>query len=450
MGDGFTAAADRDYFTVFDWMIHPEGLGLRVSSAQCPVYARIYGASHHGSGASMETQGHLAEVLGLSRQSVNSAVASLLSSGLIVERGVVGPKGTGIKLLAAAQAPIDAAIERCAAVRQAGVEGAGTGWELVRPTDSFPQSAAQDLVKKLDKVVKNPDNLVKKVDKVVKELDKVATCGDARAGEESRGGGAGASSAANDVYINKNKLNKNNSFNSHSHTKGVDPSGREATLATLPEGERRALGAILASSPRHVDAGHLPETVTEWRRLVDGGADPTQIEEAWKSYLEWFYSPERPAEEKDLRYVLFPANFFRRPQGWLRWRPAGAHGRDGDATPRGGGGPVFRKASSGGSRVWLAGAPGAQMDVVCSCDEAPSEEDARRIWAESRRRAETGRRRPEAPKTATGDASRTRGREGGGRTLSAILTAPETIPSGAGESPGAARAPDARRRTGTG
>ena len=40
-------ALDRNFYTVFDWMVDPAGLGLKASSAELSVYAKIYSMSHH-------------------------------------------------------------------------------------------------------------------------------------------------------------------------------------------------------------------------------------------------------------------------------------------------------------------------------------------------------------------------------------------------------------------
>ncbi len=34
-------ALDRNFYTVFDWMVDPAGLGLKASSAELSVYAKI-------------------------------------------------------------------------------------------------------------------------------------------------------------------------------------------------------------------------------------------------------------------------------------------------------------------------------------------------------------------------------------------------------------------------
>ena len=39
------SALDRNFYTVFDWMVDPAGLGLKASSAELSVYAKIYSMS---------------------------------------------------------------------------------------------------------------------------------------------------------------------------------------------------------------------------------------------------------------------------------------------------------------------------------------------------------------------------------------------------------------------
>ena len=64
-------------------MVDPAGLGLKASSAELSVYAKIYSMSHHSAYGYYVTQDQLALDLYISRRSVQRALDSLCKAGLI-------------------------------------------------------------------------------------------------------------------------------------------------------------------------------------------------------------------------------------------------------------------------------------------------------------------------------------------------------------------------------
>lgn len=81
---------DADFLTIYDWMWSPNGLGLKLGSMKAVLYARIYGASHHSSGAMFESQSSLATSLGFSRQKTSEALKGLVADGLVSIVGRLG------------------------------------------------------------------------------------------------------------------------------------------------------------------------------------------------------------------------------------------------------------------------------------------------------------------------------------------------------------------------
>ena len=81
---------DADFITFYDWMWSPDGLGLKLGSLKSVLYARIYGASHHSSGAMFETQSSLASSLGFSREKTSKALKELVADGLVAIVGRLG------------------------------------------------------------------------------------------------------------------------------------------------------------------------------------------------------------------------------------------------------------------------------------------------------------------------------------------------------------------------
>ena len=109
-------ALDRNFYTVFDWMVDPAGLGLKASSAELSVYAKIYSMSHHSAYGYYVTQDQLALDLYISRRSVQRALDSLCRSGLIGYNELyrTGREANGMKSprsYFAIQEKINAAIE---------------------------------------------------------------------------------------------------------------------------------------------------------------------------------------------------------------------------------------------------------------------------------------------------------------------------------------------------
>lgn len=109
-------ALDRNFYTVFDWMVDPVGLGLKASSAELSVYAKIYSMSHHSAYGYYVTQDQLALDLYISRRSVQRALDSLCKAGLIGYNELyrTGREANGMKSprsYFAVQEKINAAIE---------------------------------------------------------------------------------------------------------------------------------------------------------------------------------------------------------------------------------------------------------------------------------------------------------------------------------------------------
>ena len=97
-------------------MVDPAGLGLKASSAELSVYAKIYSMSHHSAYGYYVTQDQLALDLYISRRSVQRALDSLCKAGLIgyTELYRTGREANGMKSprsYFAVQEKINAAIE---------------------------------------------------------------------------------------------------------------------------------------------------------------------------------------------------------------------------------------------------------------------------------------------------------------------------------------------------
>ena len=97
-------------------MVDPAGLGLKASSAELSVYAKIYSMSHHSAYGYYVTQDQLALDLYISRRSVQRALDSLCKAGLVGYNELyrTGREANGMKSprsYFAVQEKINAAIE---------------------------------------------------------------------------------------------------------------------------------------------------------------------------------------------------------------------------------------------------------------------------------------------------------------------------------------------------
>ena len=221
------SALDRNFYTVFDWMVDPAGLGLKASSAELSVYAKIYSMSHHSAYGYYVSQDQLALDLYISRRSVQRALDSLCKTGLIgynelyrTGRGASGMKSP--RSYFAVQEKINAAIEATSAVsasrggqildfdfqQSAGQADASTCHISAVENSSFQQSAGQ-----ADASFCHNDAPSRRIGttcaNVESDEDTAASssCGDAAKPQDSD-----LSSSERDVYINNNKNNNDNYF----------------------------------------------------------------------------------------------------------------------------------------------------------------------------------------------------------------------------------------------
>ncbi len=112
---------DADFISFYDWMWSTNGLGLKLGSMKAVLYARIYGASHHATGAMFETQSSLASSLGFSREKTSKALKELVADGLVAIVGRLGSSPKAPALYVADLNRVAAAVESMRAA--AGSEG---------------------------------------------------------------------------------------------------------------------------------------------------------------------------------------------------------------------------------------------------------------------------------------------------------------------------------------
>jgi len=350
----------RNFYTVFDWMVDPAGLGLKASSAELSVYAKIYSMSHHSAYGYYVTQDQLALDLYISRRSVQRALDSLCKSGLIGYNELyrTGREANGMKSprsYFAIQEKINAAIKATTPVsasrggqildfgfqQPAGQADAPTCHISAVENSSFQQSAGQ-----VDASFCHNEAPSCRIDASTCHNDASfchneapscrigTTCGnvgqdESTAPSSSWGNAAkpqdsGSGSSSNGVYINNNKNNNDNyfSYSSDDSDERGELSGESEDCAadggTGWSAEVRYAARFIAdSSPKHIDGIFFEKTMAAIRDAMDSGATSDEICDAWGLYLDDLMTQNSEGGSASFkRYAMFPLNWLRRADGF--------------------------------------------------------------------------------------------------------------------------------------
>ena len=346
-------ALDRNFYTVFDWMVDPAGLGLKASSAELSVYAKIYSMSHHSAYGYYVTQAQLALDLYISRRSVQRALDSLCKAGLIGYNELyrTGREANGMKSprsYFAVQEKINAAIEATMPVsasrggqildfdfqQSTGQADAPTCHISAVENSSFQQSAGHADVSfchndaptcHIDASSCHNDASSRRIGATYANVESdedtatSSSCGNAVKPQDSD-----TSSSGTSVYINNNKNNNDNyfSYSSDNPSEGDRPCGEGGDVE--PGGEsgwsaevRYAARFIADSSPKHCDGIFLERTMDAIRDAMNAGADADEICDAWNLYLDELMAQNSEGGSAAFkRYAMFPLNWFRRADGF--------------------------------------------------------------------------------------------------------------------------------------
>lgn len=353
-------ALDRNFYTVFDWMVDPAGLGLKASSAELSVYAKIYSMSHHSAYGYYVTQDQLALDLYISRRSVQRALDSLCKSGLIGYNELyrTGREANGMKSprsYFAIQEKINAAIEATTPVsasrggqildfgfqQPAGQADAPTCHISAVENSSFQQSAGQ-----VDASFCHIDAPGCRIDastchndasfchneapscRIGANCENVerdeSTAPSSSWGNTAKPQDSGSGSSSNGVYINNNKNNNDNyfSYSSDDSDERGELSGESEDCAadggTGWSAEVRYAARFIAdSSPKHIDGIFFEKTMAAIRDAMDSGATSDEICDAWDLYLDDLMAQNSEGGSASFkRYAMFPLNWLRRADGF--------------------------------------------------------------------------------------------------------------------------------------
>lgn len=324
-------ALDRNFYTVFDWMVDPAGLGLKASSAELSVYAKIYSMSHHSAYGYYVTQDQLALDLYISRRSVQRALDSLCRSGLIGYNELyrTGREANGMKSprsYFAIQEKINAAIEATTPV------SASRGGQIL--DFDFGQSAGQADASFCHNDVSTCHNDAsfchndapsRRIGATCENVSRdefaapSSSCGNAAKPQES-----GLSSPGNDVYINNNKNNNDNYFSYSSNDSDergelseVDGDCGADDVCGWSAEVRYVTRFIADSSPKHIDGVFLDKTMAAIHDVMDSGVEADEICDAWDLYLDELMKQNSEGGSAAFkRYAMFPLNWLRRADGF--------------------------------------------------------------------------------------------------------------------------------------
>ena len=332
-------ALDRNFYTVFDWMVDPAGLGLKASSAELSVYAKIYSMSHHSAYGYYVTQDQLALDLYISRRSVQRALDSLCRSGLIGYNELyrTGREANGMKSprsYFAIQEKINAAIEATTPVsasrggqildfdfrEPAGQADASTCHISAVENSSFQQSAVQ-----ADASFCHNDAPSRRIGATCENVEQDEfTAPSSNWGNAAKPQESGIPETSNDVYINNNKNNNENyfSYSSNDSNERGELSGGNGDCGPGDIGDwsaevRYVARFIADSSPKHIDGAFLDKTMAAIRDVMDSGAEADEICDAWDLYLDELMNQNSEGGSAAFkRYAMFPLNWLRRADGF--------------------------------------------------------------------------------------------------------------------------------------
>lgn len=317
-------ALDRNFYTVFDWMVDPAGLGLKASSAELSVYAKIYSMSHHSAYGYYVTQDQLALDLYISRRSVQRALDSLCKSGLIGYNELyrTGREANGMKSprsYFAIQEKINAAIEATTPV------SASRGRQILDFDFREPAGQADASFCHNDAPSCHNDAPSRRIGATCENVEQDEFTAPSSSWENAtKPQENDMPETSNDVYINNNKNNNDNyySYYSNDSNKRSELSGKNGDCGSGDIGgwsaEVRYVARFIAeSSPKHIDGVFLDKTMAAIRDVMDSGAEADEICDAWDLYLDELMNQNSEGGSAAFkRYAMFPLNWLRRADGF--------------------------------------------------------------------------------------------------------------------------------------
>ena len=395
---------DADFLTIYDWMWSPNGLGLKLGSMKAVLYARIYGASHHSSGAMFESQSSLATSLGFSRQKTSEALKGLVADGLVSIVGRLGSSPKSPALYVANLNRVAAAIDSMRLA--ASLEGttsdssfdaygpmapvidedilASCGFQQIAGRTNVENSEAATVRWREEAVngrfyVTSGDIQRTKGDigstcGLLKTTTPLATCENVNespaqrgcinpltinaASIEGEGEGEGTNKALKTRRVESDGLTVGMGRDAETAPAGrggacklsPDATEREAPFWELPEPDREAFDRLLRIG-KHVDGAHLADTRRAFAELLADGWEARDVVEAYEAYFDAFHGSSGERGHRSERYAMWLVSWLTKASGARKWLARVGAKRRGDRASERRRAVTFGRATDG---TWFA------------------------------------------------------------------------------------------------
>lgn len=340
-------AAETGSWTVFDWMEDEDGLGL-TDLRLAKVYAHLYRHHVDYGGAFPINQARLAEVVHMSRQTVNKLINELIERGLLMRSGTHvdtpgGGRRRGVNVYRVLQQPINDAHVRLTA-RKNGLIIPDGHPALKR---DFDETAGISVVKRVDNAPEGPSGPVsakpqdsplssalttpsepssaptRATERDLPRIPVVATrftCDDADKALDFLKSLEKGRKDEKRIYIKKYINNYSSIFLLLSSSKLLkpltlkEPNEVGPDCIALSTEETVALANIVASSTKTewISGTYLLDTAAALRDLVEDGMEPSWVEATWRRYVHENRMVNEAGGERAVRkWEKFPATWMR-------------------------------------------------------------------------------------------------------------------------------------------
>ena len=402
---------DADFLTIYDWMWSPNGLGLKLGSMKAVLYARIYGASHHSSGAMFESQSSLATSLGFSRQKTSEALKGLVADGLVSIVGRLGSSPKSPALYVANLNRVAAAIDSMRLA--ASLEGttsdssfdaygpmapvidedilASCGFQQIAGRTNVENSEAATVrwreeavngrfyvtsgdIQRTKGDIQRTKGDIGSTCGLLKTTTPLATCENVNespaqrgcinpltinaASIEGEGEGEGTNKALKTRRVESDGLTVGMGRDAETAPAGrggacklsPDATEREAPFWELPEPDREAFDRLLRIG-KHVDGAHLADTRRAFAELLADGWEARDVVEAYEAYFDAFHGSSGERGHRSERYAMWLVSWLTKASGARKWLARVGAKRRGDRASERRRAVTFGRATDG---TWFA------------------------------------------------------------------------------------------------
>ena len=356
-GPAMRPTSDYDGITLYEWMWSPDGLGLPLTSPDLMVYSKVYAVSHHNAGAMTASQPKLAQLFGLSRETVNRTLRRLVESGLVYVCGTIRSKGQGgraVNVYAVCQSPIDRAVTGCRSLAESDqIAETGSG----NVTESHISPSKRD--------GESPSNVTHEANVTEEHVRE-----------------NGTSTGQMQSFRQAPLITKSN----------PNPSGGGKMRRELTETEFLAFKRLLAKSLRPVPERYVDEARGLFASCIDEGIGPELLLGAYGNYARQLIASRNsggPYHPMSLTHFLMRNRGTKEEPRHNSWIEDEVSRSRAEADASGRGLRLYRDRATG---LWIAFPKGGEPMYVPGIDADADEDQARRAWEELSARGQEARR----------------------------------------------------------